>query len=141
MRRAVVAVLAVALIRCGSGSATEPDTLSPRRAYAASRVAAYSAQVGVETVTEFSAQTFQVWTAAGFVPAAAYGSFQSKAPHPITFWTGCVDDAAVCSESYLDALAAHEVCHVYYRDYLVPAADEARATECGARLQSGQPPL
>lgn len=130
----------VALVLVGCGSPTQPDALTPRRAYAAARVAAYSVQVGAETVTEFSSQTFQVWTAAGFVPVAAYGSFQSKAPHPITFWTGCVDNADVCSESYLDALAAHEVCHVYYRDYLVPAANEVRATACGSRLQAGQQP-
>lgn len=130
----------VALAVVGCGSPTQPEALTPRRAYAASRVATYSTQVGVETVTEFSSQTFQVWTPVGFLPAAAYGSFQSKAPHPITFWTGCVDDESVCSELYLDALAAHEVCHVYYRDYLVPSADEARATACGSRLQAGQQP-
>lgn len=138
--RPLLLVAALAVVDCGSQSIVGSDSLSPRRTYAASKVAYYSDITKVQTVTEFSDRTFQVRTPAGFLPAAAYGSYQSKAPHPITFWTGCVDDESVCSQSYLDALAAHEVCHVYYRDYLVPSADETRATACGARLQAGQKP-
>lgn len=132
--RLLMCLLTLTLCSCSVTGPTGPVT--ERQAWITEKVKQFSniAGVTIGTVAFAPPPTRRDGlVAAGWVECPKTGSRN-------TIWFN-VDYLESGPEDYLVAVAAHEVCHIYYRENEWPCvADERRASVCGDGLMRGIKP-
>jgi hypothetical protein len=116
-------------------STTGPDAAHPHEVYIEAKAFEYAKFLNVNILVNFGKSPVN----AGWVSCGAGN------PAVVNFNAYYIDgyDDSAASYHYFDELAAHECCHVYYKDYTCKESGdriEKRANDCGALVVKGVHP-